>query len=194
MNKYAVISKIVGQTPLQALELFRSTIPELMDVSLTYAGRLDPMASGKLLILIGNECKNRKQYDGLDKEYEFEILFGFKSDTGDVLGMSEECSSDVLFSEYELKKVTRSFLGNFKSPYPVFSSKTVEGKPLFHHAVENNLGDITIPMIKGRIYQIAFCGMREVIAGKLIENILEKVSLLRVNDSDTRVGSGFRKK
>ena len=45
------------------------------------------MASGKLLILIGDECKNQKKYFGLDKEYEFEVLFGVESDTGDVLGL-----------------------------------------------------------------------------------------------------------
>ncbi len=194
MERYTIIEKKVGETPLQALELFRTTKPELKDVPLTYAGRLDPMASGKLLILIGDECKKRKLYDGLDKEYEFEILFGFKSDTGDVLGMAETCGVDARFSDDELKKVAKSFVGNFESPYPAFSSKTVDGKPLFHHAVENNLGAITIPTTKGKIYRIALCGMREVTADELIRSIVDKISLLNVDESDTRVGSGFRKK
>ncbi|MSR78964.1 MAG: hypothetical protein EXS59_02350 [Candidatus Taylorbacteria bacterium] len=193
MERYTIIKKKVGDTPLQALELFRATKPELKDVPMTYAGRLDPMASGKLLVLIGNECKRRKSYDGLDKEYEFEILFGFKSDTGDVLGMAETFGGNVLLSEDELRRVARSFPGNFESPYPAFSSKTVEGKPLFHHAVENNLGDITIPMTKSRIYHIVFCGMREVTVWELIQNVVDKISLLHVDESDTRVGSGFRK-
>jgi tRNA U55 pseudouridine synthase TruB len=87
MQRYALIEKNVGVTPLQAIETFRKEKPELKDLPLTYAGRLDPMAGGKLLVLIGDECKRREKYDGLDKEYEFEVLLGFASDSGDVLGL-----------------------------------------------------------------------------------------------------------
>ena len=51
MPPYILIEKREGQTPLQALDELRIARPELAEVSLTYAGRLDPMASGKLLVL-----------------------------------------------------------------------------------------------------------------------------------------------
>jgi tRNA U55 pseudouridine synthase TruB len=47
------------------------------------------MAEGKMLILAGEACKEREKYLGLDKEYIFEILLGFKSDTKDILGIIE---------------------------------------------------------------------------------------------------------
>jgi len=53
---------------------------------MTYAGRLDPLAEGLLLVLTGEECKNKEKYLGLDKEYEVDVLFGFATDTYDILG------------------------------------------------------------------------------------------------------------
>jgi tRNA U55 pseudouridine synthase TruB len=40
-----------------------------------------PMASGKLLVLLGEECKHQENYHSLDKEYEFSVLLGIGSDT-----------------------------------------------------------------------------------------------------------------
>jgi tRNA U55 pseudouridine synthase TruB len=45
------------------------------------------MAEGKMLVLAGETCKEREKYLGLDKEYIFEILLGFESDTKDILGI-----------------------------------------------------------------------------------------------------------
>ena len=193
MKTHTVIYKHVGETPLQALEGFRKTRPEFRDAPLTYSGRLDPMAEGKLLILAGEECKNRAEYDGLDKEYEFEILFGFKSDTGDVLGLVDSCDGAKEFFTNNVGEAAKSFLGTHSFPYPAFSSKTVHGRPLFHHAIQNNLESIEIPEVSVRIHKIRFCSIESVSRGELIENILKKIDLLKIDTVDSRTGSGFRK-
>ena len=193
MQKYRVIEKKLGETPLPAREVVRKSTAELENLPLTYAGRLDPMASGKLLILIGDECKNRKLYDRIDKEYEFEVLFGFKTDTGDVLGLAERCGNLPDFSGGKIRQVIKSFVGNQKLPYPAFSSKTVDGVPLFHHALSNNLEEIEVPKVDITIYRMSFCDMRTVSCEVLIQNILEKINLLQIGPPDSRLGSGFRK-
>ena len=109
---------------------------------MTYAGRLDPMASGLLLILAGKEVKQKERYLKLSKEYEFEILFGFSTDTHDILG--KVYHSNILtnvginLSKKKLVKLIRSnlknFQGEFTQDYPMYSSKTVKGKPLFQYA------------------------------------------------------------
>ena len=83
---YVILDKSVGQTPLACLEEWRRAAGVAVSVPLTYAGRLDPMASGKLLILIGEECKQKDSYLNLDKVYNFSALLGIESDTHDVLG------------------------------------------------------------------------------------------------------------
>lgn len=188
-----IIEKKVGETPLETLERFRSEDASLKYTPLTYSGRLDPMASGKMLILTGEDCKKREDFDKLDKEYEFGLLIGVKSDSGDALGMVEECEGYKNFSENEIATALKSFIGEYKMEYPVYSSKTVAGKPLFHHARLNNLRNIKIPTVSGKIYELAFINKREISRQELIESAIAKISLLKTNKEDKRVGSGFRK-
>ena len=88
-EKAVFVNKQPGETPLEALARYRATRPDLVATTpMTYAGRLDPMASGTLLVLVGDECKNKDAYLGLDKEYEIEVLFGISTDTQDALGIA----------------------------------------------------------------------------------------------------------
>jgi tRNA pseudouridine(55) synthase len=79
-----------GETPLERLKRFKAKNPEYLKVKMTYAGRLDPMAEGVLLVLSGDEIKNKQVFLDNKKEYEAEILFGFATDSFDVLGKVTE--------------------------------------------------------------------------------------------------------
>ena len=153
MKKHVVLEKQVGQTPLQCSDLYKKNHPELQDIKTTYAGRLDPMASGKLLVLLGEECKKKEQYLNLDKEYKFEILFGVRSDTGDVLGRLNEGNSTAI-SEADCRAVTKTLTGKIQLPYPHFSSKTVHGKPLHTWTLEGKISEIEIPTKKSVIHSL----------------------------------------
>ena len=59
MKKIIVINKKEGETPLEALEDFRRKNKEYKDVKMTYAGRLDPLVSGLLLVLAGDEVREK---------------------------------------------------------------------------------------------------------------------------------------
>jgi tRNA U55 pseudouridine synthase TruB len=146
---FKIIHKKVGETPLDVLERFRTDNSEYADfasVPMTYAGRLDPMAEGKLLILICDECKNKEKYLGLDKEYEVEILFGVDTDTHDVLGRilkvytgakaAENFSKNYVQNDLrnKLQNNVQKYVGKFVQKYPAFSSRTVGGKALHVHA------------------------------------------------------------
>jgi hypothetical protein len=63
-----LIDKRVGETPLQLINRIRIEMPKLKNERLSYAGRLDPMAEGQMLILVGDENNNRDKYLGLDKD------------------------------------------------------------------------------------------------------------------------------
>ena len=54
-----LFDKHLSETPLEALHRLRTEQPELQNTKLAYSGRLDPMASGLLLVLVGEECKQR---------------------------------------------------------------------------------------------------------------------------------------
>ena len=159
MKKTLKLYKKMSETPLECLNRWRADNPEYQDIKLTYAGRLDPMAEGELFVLVGDECKNKNEYLNLDKEYEFDVLFGFQTDTCDILGLANHLALQAL-SDYDVArhqgKVERfleSIKGKQKQKYPPFSSKTLKGKPLFELAKEGKLNSAEIPENEIEIYE-----------------------------------------
>ena len=190
---YFTTEKKVGETPLQALERGREEYGIPKEVPLAYAGRLDPMASGKLLILVGDECKRQTAYHTLDKEYRVEILLGASSDTGDVLGLITG-DTPKEFAKSEILNIISRNVGTLEVPYPHFSSKTVHGKPLHVWTLENKLHEITIPTKKSRIYRLTLQGIRKVESKKIISDIKNKIETIPpVTDPRKALGADFRR-
>ena len=194
MQKYATIEKAVGETPLQAVEAFRATRPELSGVALAYAGRLDPMASGTLLVLIGDECKRQERYHKLDKAYRFEVLFGVGSDTGDVLGLLSFGDAPRI-DETAVRSIARSLSGKATSlPYPKFSSRTVSGKPLHIWALEGRLNEIEIPVATTKIHKLTLAGMELKSAEDIYDDAVRNITLLPpVTEPSKKLGEDFRR-
>lgn len=195
MTKYVVLNKAVGQTPLVCAEAWRATQSHTYkDVPLAYAGRLDPMASGKLLVLIGEECKKQKEYHGLDKTYEFEVLFGVRSDSGDVLGLIAESTAPQL-SEAQLRRSAKTFVGEVTFPYPKFSSKTVAGKALHTWTLEGRLSEIEIPTYTTQVYTLKLRRMRRLSRADVYGIASQKIeSIPPVTDERKAIGNDFRRK
>ncbi len=177
MRKVVVINKPEGETPLEALESFRFKNKQYKDLSITYAGRLDPMASGVLILLVGDKIKEKAKYLALDKEYEFEILFGFATDTYDILGKVQhyDIINNVRMSE--LKKLIsenlKYFTGKFIQQYPMYSSKTVAGKPLFAYARAG--GEVERPERIVHVKSLKLIKIKRIKSEKLLENIEKRI-------------------
>jgi tRNA pseudouridine(55) synthase len=192
-EKYVLLNKAVGETPLEVLEAWRTTRPDLANVPMAYAGRLDPMASGQLLVLIGEECKKQEEYHDLDKEYQVEILFGAHSDSGDVLGIVTSCEYPEI-KVADLNKVLENLIGEIELPYPVFSSKTILGKPLHTWVMENRLHEITIPTRRSHIYQLSLNKLSTLSRQEVTETALTKIELIpKVTDPRKALGNDFRR-
>ncbi len=194
ISRYATIEKEVGETPLVAAERLRAQLGLSAQVPLAYAGRLDPMASGKLLILIGNECKHQEKYHAFDKEYQFSVLFGVHSDTADVLGLAETCAVPDMLDSTLLKRAARTFVGNITLPYPHFSSKTVQGKPLHTWTLEGRLNEIEIPVKESQIYSLSLDHIETIQSSALFKNIHGKMdSIPPVTETSKALGRDFRR-
>jgi tRNA pseudouridine(55) synthase len=191
--RFVVVEKKIGETPLQALEAWKRQHPAYEGVPASYAGRLDPMASGKLLILLGEECKRQKSYTGLDKEYEIEVLLDVGSDTGDVLGLCEYAEKESNVSDDILMRVLKSEEGSAVRAYPAFSSKTLRGKPLFLHALEGTLSDEEIPRHTERLYKVRHLGQSKLSSRELREKTEKLLALVpRTSEPSKRLGEDFR--
>ncbi len=131
-----------GETPLECLERFRAIRPELQNESMTYLGRLDPLAEGVLLVGTGparhasrssrgvaggdhTTQKEREKFFGLDKEYDFTAIFGFETDTYDVMGRVLKSEKPEDLREIELIKICKIYEGERSQKYPEYSSKII---------------------------------------------------------------------
>jgi tRNA pseudouridine(55) synthase len=177
-----IFYKKIGETPLQALDRLRIEQPEYKDAVLTYAGRLDPMAEGLLLVLVGEEeNKSRSKYLGLDKEYEFDVLWGVETDTYDVLGKIISTKIPAVFDKKEFKKVLEKYQGIYDQPYPPYSSQPVNGKPLFEWAREGRLSEIKIPTKEIDIKKLEHVRDTRIITHDLQEKIINNITLVKGN-------------
>jgi tRNA pseudouridine(55) synthase len=194
MLKYAVLEKAVGETPLECAEIWRTAKPEYNGVPLAYAGRLDPMAEGKLLILIGEECKVQERYHNLDKAYQFSVLFGVASDTADVLGRLNYIIRSNKVSAKDLKKVIKKLIGKIDLPYPHFSSKTVQGKPLHVWTLEGRLNEIKIPSKKSDIFKLRLKKLETKTRDQIYKEASSKIETIKpVTDPRKALGNDFRR-
>lgn len=188
-----IINKPIGVTPLEALSAWKKQHPAYADTPAAYAGRLDPMASGKLLVLLGDECKKQKKYTDLDKVYDIEVLLDVSTDTGDVLGMPDIADADTNPVDGAIKSTLRKHVGTKRLPYPAFSSKTVDGKPLFLYALSNTLHTITIPEHDEIIYKIRYRGITTVSKTDLARRIQSILATVPRSDEPSKtLGADFR--
>lgn len=170
-----ILDKKRGETPLECLNRFKKDNIEYTNEKMTYAGRLDPLASGLLLVLVGEECKNKEKYLGLDKEYEVDVLFGFATDSYDVLGMVANAS---IGQPANIKNILQFFVGKFSQKYPAFSSKTINGIPLFVHTKEGTLDEEEIPTKDVEIKNIELTGEKVISKYDLSEFIKDSISIV----------------
>lgn len=181
-NTLYIIQKYEGETLALLLERVRRENGLSADIPLTYAGRLDPMAEGLVIILAGEECKKKDQYLGLDKVYEYEVLFGVETDTFDILGLPTPrsqllTSNKSLNNDFEskVKTIVEKFIGHQTQVYPPYSSKTINGVPLFQLAREGKIDETMLPKIDIEIYSHEFLGIREISRDELLAQVEQRI-------------------
>lgn len=169
-----VLYKELGETPLQTISRFKKANPEYENIPMTYAGRLDPMAEGLLLVISGAEVHKKEEYLGLDKTYLVQVLWGFETDTLDVLGKILKTENHKTESEKIINELEKS-VGKFEQSYPAYSSKPVNGKRLFEWAREGRLSEIKIPKHKVELYSVKYLSRKEISKEDLLSDIKSKI-------------------
>jgi tRNA pseudouridine55 synthase len=99
-----------------------------------HAGTLDPLASGVLLVLLGEATKVSRFLLNLPKEYVAGVLFGRQTDTDDVTGKTlAELPANCLTAE-SVRSALDRFTGEIEQTPPVFSALKQDGQPLYRLA------------------------------------------------------------
>ncbi len=167
------IHKAAGQTPLEAMEALRARTPALAGEPMVYAGRLDPMAEGVLLVLTGADRYALPDHLRHDKEYEAVFLFGVSSDTFDTLGRLHHRIGGLDVSQ--CIAAVGSLTGTHTLLLPVWSAYRVRGRPLHAWAAEGRLGEIEVPLRAMVVRAVAGVGAVAVGGAAVAAGVIERI-------------------
>lgn len=96
-----------------------------------HAGALDPFAEGILLVLVGNYTKRSEMLLKKHKGYRGRIIFGIKTNSGDIDGEIVQTKSETLEITEDLrKKIEKDFSSQYIQFVPIFSSVKIHGMKL----------------------------------------------------------------
>ncbi len=130
MNGYLLINKPMGITSHDVIYRVRK-IAKTKKVG--HTGTLDPMATGLMVVCIGNATKAADYITNGNKAYVATMKLGFVSDTLDCTGEITPLPEKEI-TEDEIRKAFSSFLGEYDQTPPMYSAKKINGKKLYELA------------------------------------------------------------
>ena len=99
-----------------------------------HAGTLDPLATGVLLVTVGQATRLEEFLHRLEKRYLATFLFGRRSDTEDITGTVEELANPPVPSHEQLCKILPHFVGEIDQTPPAYSALKVQGRRAYQLA------------------------------------------------------------
>ncbi len=138
MNGILLIDKPKGWTSFDVVAKVRGMVKQSTGQKrpkVGHAGTLDPLATGLLIILVGDYCKKAQEYSKLDKTYEVQLKLGETSTTDDAEGEITKIS-DKIPSKDEVLAAIDSFVGDIEQIPPIYSAIKIDGKRAYKLARE----------------------------------------------------------
>ncbi len=187
------IYKSEGITPPELINHFRRKFPHYSQEKISVAGRLDPMASGLLILLVGEANKKRDYYQRLDKSYKFTLLTGVATDTYDILGkITSITKNPITISSEKVKSIIPKFVGTSDQAYPPYSSMHVGGKPLFYWARRQELNGISIPTKTVTIQSLNYVSSLKISKKELITEIENRIKKVNGNFRQNEIDKSWK--
>lgn len=107
------------------------------EVKMGHGGTLDPMATGVLILGVGQGTKELGYFTtGCTKSYEAVVLFGAATDTYDTEGKVIKKAETSHITQELVREKLAGFKGKGVQRPPVFSALKVQGKKLYEYARE----------------------------------------------------------
>jgi tRNA pseudouridine55 synthase len=112
----------------------------LSEKRIGHTGTLDPMATGLMVVCVGEATKFVKYLSEEDKLYEAEITFGISTDTQDITGEVVSRGDAASLNEAVLDPAIRAFEGPIRHIPPAYSAVKIDGKKLYEYAHAGKTG------------------------------------------------------
>lgn len=149
-----LIDKPAGMTSFGVVARLKRVLKEQAGkkVKVGHTGTLDPFATGLMIIVTGNECKNAQNYSKLDKVYEATIVLGQTSTTGDPEGEVVASSKDKVVSSKDVAGVLAKFVGEIEQTPPIYSAIKINGQRAYKLARRGE--EVVMPSRKVTVYSL----------------------------------------
>ncbi|MEO0078318.1 MAG: tRNA pseudouridine(55) synthase TruB [candidate division WOR-3 bacterium] len=99
-----------------------------------HAGTLDPMASGVLLILLGEATRLSRFLMTQTKEYDAEVTFGLATDTDDITGQAVSRCPVPDVTRERMQAALAGFVGTIEQVPPRYSALKQDGQAMYRLA------------------------------------------------------------
>jgi tRNA pseudouridine55 synthase len=99
-----------------------------------HTGTLDPMASGLLILCLGQATRLVEYYQGHDKRYRALVALGTTTDSYDAVGQIVAQAAVPPLGEKEIEAALARFRGEIMQRPPIFSALKQEGEALYAKA------------------------------------------------------------
>lgn len=151
MNNYngiLIVNKPSGITSRDVINIVGKT---LNTKKVGHTGTLDPMATGVLVLCLGNALKVCELITANDKEYIAKVILGIETETLDTTSPIINTKKTNITKE-EIEKILNSFKGSYLQEVPKYSAVKINGKKLYEYAREGK--EIELPKKMVTIYDI----------------------------------------
>ena len=152
-NSIILIDKPAGMTSFGVVARVRRLLSEQLGkkAKVGHTGTLDPFATGLMIIVTGQECKNAEKYSKLDKVYEATFCLGHTSPTGDPEGEITK-ASDRQPTRQEIEASLGKFTGEIQQRPPIYSAIKINGQRAYKLARRGE--EVEIPLRTITIYSL----------------------------------------
>ncbi len=134
MNGFLLIDKETGINSFKLVVALRKIANQKR---VGFAGTLDPLASGLMVLALGEYTKLLPYLESSDKVYEVVIALGKTSDTFDVEGtITENSGYDIPSLDLITRLLKEQFTGKIEQVPPRFSAIQIAGKRAYQMARE----------------------------------------------------------
>lgn len=99
-----------------------------------HAGTLDPLATGLLILCVGEYTKRIEEFQAMPKTYSGTITFGATTPSFDLEKAVDATFPTGHLTDELLQKTRLQFVGHIRQIPPVFSAVKVDGKRLYKNA------------------------------------------------------------
>lgn len=138
-NGILLVDKPTGCTSHDVIREIRHS---LQMKAVGHAGTLDPLATGLLVILLGEATCLSNEFLNKDKSYLVKVRLGVETDTWDRDGQIKRENNSPLDMNWVLSE-TKKLVGDIELPVPIYSAVKRGGKKLYEYAREGK--DIPLP-------------------------------------------------